>query len=115
MQHGPAAPLEFDVDEPIPAMSLPLRGSDRVQVELGTAYRKTFTEMAYGLEWVDYRALPPAFDPYSPADQARIACRMLAVLGGADAGVDLEAAAPLPVERLPLADALARLERWLRG
>jgi hypothetical protein len=70
--------------------------------------------MVYGLESVDYRQLPPHFDRYSPADQARIAARMVAVLRAARAGADLEAA-PLPVEDIPLEMALAEISQEANG
>lgn len=75
----------------------------------GAAYRKTYTEMLYGND-VNYGELPLNFDRYSEADQQRILCRMLAVLKAAQAGVDLEKAAPLAVELLPLDEAREQFE-----
>ncbi|MEZ4869054.1 MAG: hypothetical protein R3C14_47470 [Caldilineaceae bacterium] len=57
---------------------------------------------------VDYSQLPLHFDRYSPADQARIANRMAAVLQAARDGVDLESG-PLPAGALSLAEALAAI------
>lgn len=51
------------------------------------------------------------FDRYSPADQTRIANRMVAVLQAAQAGIDLESG-PFAADALPLAEALAQLELY---
>jgi hypothetical protein len=65
--------------------------------------------MLYGNR-VNYGELPQNFDRYSEADQQRILCRMLAVLKAAQAGVDLEKNAPLPVESLSLDEAREQFE-----
>ncbi|MEO8610013.1 MAG: DUF4058 family protein [Chloroflexota bacterium] len=102
---------EFSVDEPIPVMTIPLNDGDYIEFDFGDAYRKTYEEMLYGTEeWGDYAQLPLNFDRYSPADQARIVNRMLAVLNAAQSGQNLEAA-HLPVESFPLDQALAQLQK----
>jgi hypothetical protein len=73
-----------------------------------TRYQRTPAELLYGLV-VDYGQLPLNLDRYRRDDQARILARMLAVLKAARDGVDLEKAAPLPVEPVELDDALALL------
>jgi len=105
---GQARVRQFDVDDEIPVMRIPLQGDDVLMFDFGAAYNKTFNEMLYGNE-VDYSQLPLNFDRYSEADQQRIVCRMLAVLNAARNGIDLNAA-PLPVEPLSLEDALKQLE-----
>lgn len=104
---GWARLVEFGVDEPIPAVAIPLNGPDLLNCDFATVYRTTF-EIGFLGDLVDYRQLPMHFDRYSPADQARIARRMLAVLRAARAGGDLEAGA-LPVAALSLEDALGQL------
>lgn len=101
--------IEFDVDDPLPTIEIPLLGRDVLRFDLSVPYRKTFEESLYG-RMVDYSQFPPRFDRYSPADQARIANRMLAVVEAARAGADLDVG-ELPVApALPLDEALARLK-----
>lgn len=95
---GPAVVHEFAVDDPLPVLDIPLLDDDD----------KTFTEMGYGLERVDYAELPAHFDRYSPRDRARIYNRLVAVLE-VDVNVR-EHDAPLPVEKHPLDEARARYE-----
>jgi hypothetical protein len=99
--------VEFGVDEPIPTLAIPLNGPDVLSCNFDQVYRTTF-ETAFLGDLVDYASLPPNFDRYSPADQARIANRMLAVLVAAQAGADLEAG-PLPITALPLSEAQTQL------
>jgi len=87
---GPAQVTEFDVDQPIPMVQIPLNRGDVLAFDFGAAYRKTFEEMAYGLEYVDYRELPLNFGRYRRDDQARIASRMIAVLEASKNGTNLE-------------------------
>jgi len=102
---------EFDVDQPIPTVTIPLSGTDKLEFDFGNPYRKTFEEMLYGLEFVDYADLPLNFDRYSPDDQARIVARMLAVLQAAHEGIDLERE-PSPAKTLSLERALEQLEHF---
>ncbi|MFN8512336.1 MAG: DUF4058 family protein [Thermomicrobiales bacterium] len=99
--------VEFGVDEQIPTLAIPLNGPDLLSCDFDLAYQTTF-EAAYLGDLVDYATLPVHFDRYSPADQARIANRILAVLAAAQAGADLEAG-PLPADTLPLDEALVQL------
>jgi len=108
---GEARVRQFDVDEPLPVMTIPLLGEDHFDFDFGAAYRKTFSEVLYGNE-IDYGELPLNFDRYSEADQQRILCRMLAVLKAAQAGIDLEKNAPLAVESLSLDEAREQFEAW---
>ncbi len=103
---------EFDVDAPIPVMSIPLNAGDRLNFDFGAVYQKTFAESFYG-DSVDYAQLPLNFERYSKDDQARIAARMVAVLEAAKNGVDLETG-PFPPLDLGLVAALERIAA-LRG
>lgn len=105
---GKAYVAEFDVDEKIPTLMIPLNGNDQLRFDFDPPYQKTYTETLYGLELVDYRQLPLHFDRYSPADQARIANRMVAVLQAVERGEDLEMG-PFVAAGLPLAEALVEL------
>ncbi len=78
---GQAVISEFDVDSPIPTVTIPLNAGDVLHFDFGIPYQKTFEEMLYGLELVDYTQLPVHFNRYTPADQLRIVNRMLIVQG----------------------------------
>lgn len=71
---------EFDVDTPIPTVAIPLNAGNVLHFDFGVPYQKTYEEMLYGLELVDYRELPLHFKRYAAADQLRIITRMLTVL-----------------------------------
>lgn len=109
LDDGIARVTEFDVDAPIPTISIPLSGEDTFHFDFGKPYQKTFEETLYGLERVDYSEFPPNFNRYSADDQARIANRMMVVLEAAHNGVDLETG-PFTTKNLPLDDALAQIE-----
>jgi hypothetical protein len=87
---GQAHIHEFDVDAPIPLVTIPLNAGDVLAFDFGIPYQKTYEEMLYGLEWVDYSQLPPNFKRYTPTDQLRILTRMLTVVQAATAGENLE-------------------------
>jgi len=106
--------FDFNVDDPIPTVSIPLNADDTLKFDFGAPYKKTFEESLYGLEWVDYKQLPPNFDRYSEADQARIVARMLAVMDAAQRGEDLETG-PFPVKPISLEAGLAEIEHWSKG
>jgi len=110
LTHGQVRVREFDVDEAIPSITIPLIGGDTLPFDFSIPYRKTFEEALFGLELVDYRQLPVNFQRYSEADQARIAARMVAILEAARQGVDLEKG-PFPAKVVPLATALAAIEQ----
>jgi hypothetical protein len=98
---------EFSIDDPLPTMTIPLSGDDKVSFDFGVPYRKTFEEMFYG-DRIDYTALPLRFDTYQEIDQARILSRMLHVMERAARGESLETE-PSPLDGLPYD---AALERW---
>ncbi len=105
IEDGQVRVRSFRVDDPLPTMNIPLLDDDVLAFDFGRAYDKTFTEMLYGNE-VNYAELPLHFERYDRTDQARIANRLLAILRAAGQGTDLERAAPLPVDILPLEEAL---------
>jgi hypothetical protein len=111
---GPASCKEFDVDDPVPVMTIPLNGPDVLEFDFGAAYQRTFNEMLYGLESVDYNQLPMNFDRYSPADQTRISRRILSVLEAHHAGTDLETG-PFPVKDILLDAALEQIAALTKG
>jgi len=102
---------QFDVDQPIPTVTIPLSGDDTLTFDFGAPYNKTIQEAIFAYEFVDYSKLPLHFDYYSAPDQARIAARMVAVLQAAHDGIDLETG-PFPVEPLTLEAALATIETF---
>ncbi len=98
----------FDVDAPIPPADIPLNADDVLTFDFGIPYAKTFEEMLYGVEFVDYSQLPNRFDRYSADDQARITARMLVVLEAVRDGIDLENG-PFPVKFVSLEEATAQI------
>jgi hypothetical protein len=109
LRDGQAMVKGLHVDDPLPTLPIPLSGQDMFTFDFGPAYRKTFEEMLFGLESVDYRELPLRLERYHPFDQTRIYNRLIAVLTAAREGRSLEGD-PLPVEALPLDEARARFD-----
>jgi hypothetical protein len=99
--------VEFGVDEPIPPVAIPLNNADLLSCDFAQVYQTTF-ETGFLGDLVDYATLPINFDRYSPADQTRIANRMLAVLTAAQAEVDLETG-PFAATALSLETALTQM------
>ena len=100
---------EFNVDDPLPQVAIPLNGSDVLHFDFGLPYRLHFENAFYG-DRIDYTAFPMNFNRYSPADQQRIANRMVAVLRTHKEGQDLEQA-PFEPAALSLDEALQEIER----
>lgn len=70
----------FNVDEPIPTISIPLAGEDIVTVDFNEVYNQTFgSNRYYSMIVVDYEQEPLHFEIYTEADQTRIRQRMAAV------------------------------------
>lgn len=108
---GRGYPKEFDIDQPIPTVTIPLNADDALHFDFDAVYQSTFETFFYGQERVDYTHLPLNFDRYSPDDQARILNRMIVVLEAVQQGVDLDKLTePLPVGELRLDVALARVQ-----
>lgn len=112
-EKGPAWVNAFDVDEPIPTLTIPLSASDTITFDFGIPYTKTFEEGFLGDE-VDYRQFPIKFDHYNTADQARIAARMLAVLKAYQAGIDLENG-PFPVEVYNVEETISQVQSLIES
>lgn len=81
---------QFGVNDPLPTLSITLRGDDVLPIDFGMPYQATIQEGLYGFELVDYSQLPQQFDRYSHSDQTQIAARMVAVIAAHDNGLDLE-------------------------
>jgi len=105
---GPTSINEFDVDNAIPNVTIPLNAGDSLRFDFGEVYQKTFIDGLYGYD-MDYAELPLNFDRYSKDDQTRIAARMLAVLEAACNDVDLETGL-FPVKVVELEMALSQIE-----
>jgi hypothetical protein len=101
-EEGMAWPYYINVDEPLPTVSIPLNAGDHLAFDFGSAYDKTLLETRYSARLVDYTQLPEAFHRYTEADQARILCRMLAVI---HAGADVDRHNLPSTETLTLAEA----------
>lgn len=99
-EQGQGVIRAFDVDSPIPTASIPLSGDDALRFDFGQPYQKTYEEMLYGLEVVDYAELPVSFQRYSPTDQHRILRRMVTVLAAYQQGQNLSRQ-PLPLMDIP--------------
>lgn len=99
---------QFDVDESLPTLSVALRGDDVLPIDFAAPYHATIQDAFYGFELVDYGKYPLNFDRYSPADQARIINRMLAILEAHRQGTDRETG-PFPTSELPREQAQKRL------
>ena len=101
---------QFDVDDPLPSLSVALRGSDILSVDFATPYHRAIQDALYGFELADYRKLPRNFGRYSQADQRRIVVRMLSILAAQRQGTDLETG-PFPTQEMSLDAALAQLDK----
>lgn len=106
-EQGTANPVGFNVDQAFPRVYIPLSNGDGLEFDFGEAYERTFMSGYYGYD-LDYAELPVNFERYSPADQQRIAARMLAVLQAAAQGLDLEQGA-FPAADIELTEALAQI------
>lgn len=110
LYEGTAVHYEFDVDEPIPTVKIPLNDNDVLTFDFGPAYHKTLAETFFAYEFVDYAQYPVNFERYSPEDRQRIATRMVAVLEAARDKINLESG---PFERpdISLEEAVQKIER----
>ena len=108
LMKGLARLYQFDVDQSLPVVDIPLQGSDVLAFDFGQSYNRTLEESMFGLD-VDYRQFPPNFQRYRSADQERIAARMVAVLDANVHNVDLETG-PFPIRDMTLSAALAEIE-----
>jgi len=109
ISQGKLYTYQFDVDQPIPIVTIPLSASDVLEFDFGRSYHRTLQDEMFAYMHVSYEQLPVNFNRYSKDDQQRIAARMIAVLEAAKNGIDLETG-PFPTQALTLEDALARIE-----
>lgn len=108
---GRGRPYGFVVDQPIPTAMIPLNDGDLLIFNFDAADQRTYTEMAYGLELVDYALLPDSFERYNTPDRARIVARLMAIRAAAESGADLETADIAPAS-LTLDEALRLAANW---
>jgi hypothetical protein len=101
---------QFDVDESIPTIPIPLNDKDVLTFDFDKPYQKTIEAMFYGDD-VDYTQLPTHFESYSPDDQRRIAARMVTIIQAEQQNIDLETG-PIALANLSLEDALKQIESW---
>jgi hypothetical protein len=104
---GRAYKYQFNVDDLLPKMIIPLYWKDEILFDCSIPYKKTFEEMFYGDE-LDYSQLPLKFETYSLTDRQRIASRMVAIKKAVTAGMSLENE-PQPIELVSLEEALQEL------
>jgi hypothetical protein len=72
-------------------------GPDKLELDFGAVYNRTFKSLtAYG-QRVDYERLPERFETYSPADQEHIRRRMTAVAAAQARGLNLDDG-PFPLD-----------------
>jgi hypothetical protein len=105
LKEGRGMLYEFDVDEPLPLVTIPLNAGEQLTFDFGAVYQKVFLESFYGDE-VDYSQLPMAWERYSSTDQWRVLLRLATVLEAAEQGKDLEHL-PLPILQDP-----RLIEKW---
>jgi hypothetical protein len=108
-----AAIAAFDVDQPIPALSIPLNRGEYFTFDFNAIYHQTFrAQPAFGMA-VNYAAAPEAVERnYNLRDQAAIAARMLTVQKLHREGANLTQG-PYPVDS-QLLDALRRRPEVVR-
>lgn len=90
LQTGISAMYGFSVDQPIPAITIPLAGDETFTLDLNTVYQQTFHSLRAYSQRVDYLDLPERFDTYSPTDQDTIRRRIAIIQQKLSEGVDLE-------------------------
>lgn len=110
LMKGVARLYQFDVDETLPVVDIPLQGGDVLAFDFGEPYTRTLEESMFGLD-VDYSQLPLNFQRYRKADQERIAARVVTLLNAVHSGVDVETG-PFPVNPMTLEAALAEIAIW---
>jgi hypothetical protein len=93
-----AAIAAFDVDQPIPVISIPLNRGEYLTFDFNAVYHQTFrAQPAFGFA-VNYAAAPEAVErDYNLRDQTAIAARMLTVQKMQREGINL-ADGPYPID-----------------
>ncbi len=69
VEDGSTRVYGFGVDDAIPSIIIPLAEDDQLEVDFNAPYRRTFRELSYFREVVDYHLVPPRFETYWPDDQ----------------------------------------------
>ncbi|MDZ4764289.1 MAG: DUF4058 family protein [Chloroflexota bacterium] len=72
LETGQTAHYGVGVLTPLPIIDVPLENDDSALVDFGVAYHDTFNTSTFYRIIVDYALDPPAFDRYTPDDQAAI-------------------------------------------
>jgi hypothetical protein len=72
LQEGHLDFYGISIDKPLPLVSIPLAGSDRITLNLNDAYQKTFENARLYRLVVDYAEEPVHFGRYQPDDQMKI-------------------------------------------
>lgn len=109
VSQGKLYTYQFDSDQLIPVVTIPLSASDYIEFDFGYSYQRTLQDERFAYMHVNYTQLPVNFNRYSKADQARIANRMVAVIEAAQRGIDLETG-PFPTPALALEAALQQID-----
>lgn len=66
----------FDVDQPIPALTIPLAGNDSVLFDFNAVYQQTFENDRRAHVLIDYAEEPMNFAAYNAPDQQKIRARI---------------------------------------
>ena len=105
---------QFNVDQPLRGVEVRLLDGYHFEPDFEGAYRKTYIE--HYDDRADYLHVPKFFDTYSPADQDRIAARMMTIHEGLKSGaINATQKEPLPLlPGLEVSGARHRLEAFLR-
>ena len=72
LMQGKVDAYAIAVDAPLPVLALPLADAETVSLDMGAVYAQTFTSVRVFSQLVDYALDPPAFDKFTPDDQAKI-------------------------------------------
>lgn len=104
LQDGMAKISEWDVDSPIPSVTIPLNRGDNLTFDFDEAYQKTYRDGLYG-DSIDYTMLPVDISRYSPDDQARIYTRLY----------DIRQHIPFPPPNLPTLSLHEAYTLWEKG
>jgi hypothetical protein len=90
LQNGETFVYGFGVEQNLPTIIVPLLGDDKITLDLGAAYNRTYESTNSYSSRVDYGREPERFDTYNAADQAHIQRRMRTVQHYQQKGTDLE-------------------------
>jgi hypothetical protein len=76
LEKGRVSLYGFGVDDRLPVVSIPLSGDDKVMLNLGAVYTRTYEGVRLYRMVVDYEQEPADFDRYHETDQKRIQQQM---------------------------------------